>query len=359
MSGKRPLRGRAILAAGVIAVVIVIVAIRWGIVAPPTGSGGGIDPPFLYDRDELRVGSGSLVDDLPGGVPVLCYHYFRPDFKAGYLVRVLGSVIFGMPALSDREFWTTSHAEFERHLKWFRDTGTRVMTLDEVADLLDAGEPLPRRAVVLTIDDADRSVYEVAWPLLQEYGVQAHLFVPTDQVASQWSSLEVCSWDELREMADSGAVVIGSHTRNMHYKVKTDAGWEPVFWHPTSLPLDEAEAAMAEVSGRWDELRGAGVVADPSVVLGDQAGPVLADLLASRLDIMDETGHTPYWLAWPYGFANDRLDSLAHVVGFRGTVSLSPHVVSHADSSRALGRITLTARNTTSQIKDVMAAAAR
>ena len=309
-----------------------------------------LDPPDLANL---------LVDEIEPGVPVLCYHYFRADFKASYLVRVLGSVIFGMPALGDREFWTTSHAEFERHLKWFRDSDTRVMTLDEVADLLDAGRPLPRRAVVLTIDDADHSVYEVAWPLLQEYGVRAHLFVPTDEVGGDWSSLQVCSWDELREMADSGAVVIDSHTRDMHYKVKTDAGWEPVFWHPTSMPLEQADEVREEVHERWDELRAAGVAGDPDTILGDQAGPVLADLLASRLDIMDEIGNAPRWLAWPYGFANGRLDSLARVVGFRGTVSLSPHVVTGQDSLRALGRITLTARNTTSQIVDVMTAAAR
>jgi peptidoglycan/xylan/chitin deacetylase (PgdA/CDA1 family) len=309
-----------------------------------------LDPPDLANL---------LVDEIEPGVPVLCYHYFREDFKAGYLVRVLGSVLLGMPALGDREFWTTPRAEFARHLQWFRDTGTRVMTLDEVADLLDAGEPLPRRAVVLTIDDADRSVYEVAWPLLREYGVRAHLFVPTSQVGEDWSSLQVCSWEELREMADSGAVVVGSHTRDLHYKVKTDAGWEPVFWHPDAVTVEDAIALRAEVRERWDDLRENGVTAGPEEILADPAGTVLADLLASRLDIADEIGAPAAWLSWPYGFANDRLDSLARVVGFRGTVSLSPHVITDGDSLHAMGRVTLTARNTTGQVKEVMTAAAR
>ena len=48
-------------------------------------------------------------------------------------------------------------------------------------------------AAVLTIDDADRSVYELAWPLLRKYGMRAHLFVPTAKVGTSWSELEVCT----------------------------------------------------------------------------------------------------------------------------------------------------------------------
>ena len=159
-----------------------------------------LDPPGLAD---LELG------DVEPGVPVLCYHYFRGSFDVPYLLKVLGSVFFGMPALGAREFWTTPVGEFERHLKYFQKTDTRVMTLDEVADLLDSGETLPDRAVVLTIDDADLSVYKHAWPLLKKYGVKAHLFVPTAMVGTRWSSLNICTWEQLEEMAESGHVIIG------------------------------------------------------------------------------------------------------------------------------------------------------
>ena len=71
------------------------------------------------------------------------------------------------------------------------------MTLDEVADLVEAAGTFPARAVVLTIDDADQSVYKLAWPLLEKYGMRAHLFVPTAKVGSTWSELDVCTWDQL------------------------------------------------------------------------------------------------------------------------------------------------------------------
>jgi peptidoglycan/xylan/chitin deacetylase (PgdA/CDA1 family) len=232
------------------------------------------------------------------------------------------------------------------------------MTLDEVADLVGSGRPLPPRAVVLTIDDADRSVYELAWPLLREYGVRAHVFVPTGKVGTEWSSLDVCTWDQLREMAASGTVLVGSHTRNLHHKVRTDGGWEPVFWHPGSITLATDDAQRREVAARWDDLpddRSAGADA----LLAGPAGAVAADLLASRLDILDGVGTAPRWLAWPYGFANGTLDSLARAAGFRGTVSLHPRAFGDQDSTLAVGRMTLTAKTTTDQIAAILAAAAR
>lgn len=314
----------------------------------PAAAGYHLDPPDLANE---------LVHRGEPGVPVLCYHYFREDFAPGYLVKVLGSVLFGMPALGDREFWTTPRAEFARHLAWFRDTGTRVMTLDEVADLVESGRPLPARAVVLTIDDADRSVYEIAWPLLQEHGVRAHLFVPTAEVGRSWSGLELCTQEQLREMAESGAVLVESHTHDLHHKIRTREGYEPVFWHPYAVPPPASREERDALADRWRAAEPAVAGNEPRLRLGGALGPVAADLVTSRLEVLAATGRAPRWLAWPYGFAGAGLDSLARAVGFRGTVSLKPRVFSAADSTLAAGRVTLTAKSTMDQIGGIWAPA--
>jgi len=301
-----------------------------------------LDPPGLAD---LELG------DVDPGVPVLCYHYFRGSFDPLYLLRVLGSVFFGMPALEAREFWTTPVGEFERHLRYFRDTDTRVMTLDEVADLIAADEPLPRRAVVITIDDADRSVYEQAWPLLKRYGMKAHLFVPTAMVGHRWADLDVCSWDELKEMADSGNVLVESHTRHLHFKIRTTERPEPVFLHPDRVPEDViADNQLAHPE-----------VIDPKglepVTVVDEVqsprGPVAEDILASRLDIQRGAGVSPRWVSWPYGFADDALDSMCVHLGFRGTVSLRPSTYGEGEGTGHVGRFTLTAKTTLDRLEKV------
>ncbi len=286
-------------------------------------SGYHLDPP------ELATGGFPPIED---GVPVFCYHYFRSGFDAAYLTKVLGSVLFGMPALGPREFWTTPVGEFEKHLRYFRDTDTVVMTLDEVADLLESGADLPARAVVLTIDDADRSVYELAYPMLKKYGMKAHLFVPTAKVGTPWSDLDVCTWEQLSEMAASGHIIVESHTRNLHYKVRAGGRLEPVFLHPEQIP-EQAGSGLAPLAG-------------PN-------GPVAADLVSSRVDIEAGVGTSADWLAWPYGFATDELDTLSREVGFRGTVSLFPEAFTVRDTTLQIGRFALTAKSTLSHIANL------
>ncbi len=300
-----------------------------------------LDPPGLAN---LEPG------DVDPGVPVLCYHYFRGSFDVPYLLKVLGSVFFGMPALGPREFWTTPVGQFERHLKYFQDTDTRVMTLDEVADLLDSGAALPARAVVLTIDDADLSVYEQAWPLLKKYGVKAHLFVPTAMVGTRWSSLNLCTWQQLKEMADSGHVLIDSHTRHLHYKIATSEGPEPVFLHAGSIEDDVVVDNRRRVSGFSVEQWMLDDIGAVNKSLQGLSGAVAEDILASRLDIIQGVGQPPRWLSWPYGFAEDRLDSLTNDLGFRGTVSLRPSTYGPGESTFHVGRFCLTAKTTIDRI---------
>lgn len=288
------------------------------------------------------------------GVPVLCYHYFRAGFDPVYLMKVLGSVILGMPALGPREFWTTPVGEFEKHLRYLRDSGTRVMTLDEVADFVGAGRPLPSRAVVLTIDDADESVYRLAWPLLKKYNLKAHLFAPTAQVGTKWSDLQVCTWDQLRQMSDSGHIIVGSHTRNLHFKVKTPSGLEPVFWHPERVPTVMRTRNMVDLARQLRQSPPQATAGAIDAALAGPWGPVVADLLASRLDISAALAQEPRWLAWPYGFAHGALDSISQLVGFRGTVSLEARPFTADDTLLATGRYSLTAKTTLAMLEDVL-----
>lgn len=84
------------------------------------------------------------------------------------------------------------------------------------------------RYVAITFDDAYRSVFELAFPLLRDAGIPGTVFVPTALVGTgepmswrgvqQWlgtphtPELVGMSWDQLRELADANWE-IGSHSR--------------------------------------------------------------------------------------------------------------------------------------------------
>lgn len=293
----------------------------------PADAGDPLDDPSDAAGDALRAAAE--------GVPVLCYHYFRSGFDAGYTARVLGAVILNLPTLGPRDFWTIPIGEFERHLRLLRERGVQVLTLPEIAAAA-AGRPLPRPAVVLTIDDADESVYKLAWPALQRHGVRAHLFVPTAQVGRAWGGLRICTWSQLREMSDSGAILVESHTHDLHWKVREDGGWQPAFLFPRRLPPDA-------LPGDPD--------ADPwPDYLPRHYAPVARDLRESRRLIVTRMGRPSLYLAWPYGFATAALDSIAAIAGFAGTVSLKPYPWRRDDPSWHIGRYAVTAATTPARL---------
>lgn len=314
---------------------------------------GHKEPPagqqFYRDLDSPEL-ADLVQGELAPGVTVLCYHYFRARFDPAYLLRVAGSVLLGLPALDPKEFWTTPAGEFEKHLRYFQAEGIPVLTLDEVDAIRQRGLPWPQRAVVLTMDDADRSVYKQAWPLLQKYGVKAHLFVPTAHVGTRWAGLDVCTWDQLRQMAESGAVLIESHTHDLHYKIRTTKGFEPIFWHQDAIPL--AQRINTRVfMGEQLQKKGLNHFSDPlKQALRGPGGGLVVDMMASRLEIDEQVGRPAHWLAWPYGFANDRLDSLSALAGFSGTVSLRPGTIVPEDNPWHLSRFTLTAKSSLDKV---------
>jgi peptidoglycan/xylan/chitin deacetylase (PgdA/CDA1 family) len=113
----------------------------------------------------------------------------------------------------------------------------------------------------------------------------------------------------------------------MHYKVKTEGqGMEPVhrYWVPDLGPARNEER-------------------------------VLTDLRHAREAIRRHLRHDPRLLAWPYGFANGRLDSLARESGFEATFSLSPGAARPEDDPPwHIPRFTITARTTVGQLAEMV-----
>jgi peptidoglycan/xylan/chitin deacetylase (PgdA/CDA1 family) len=98
--------------------------------------------------------------------------------------------------------------QFEAQLNLLREGGYSVVPLQRLLDALNKGESLPEKAVVITIDDAYRSIYEVAFPRLQEYGFPFTVFVSTDGVDKGFSAY--MTWEQMREMAEHG-VTFANH----------------------------------------------------------------------------------------------------------------------------------------------------
>jgi peptidoglycan/xylan/chitin deacetylase (PgdA/CDA1 family) len=61
---------------------------------------------------------------------------------------------------------------------------------------------LPPNSVIITLDDAYRDNYENAFPILQEFGLKATIFVPTDFIDA--ANPNYLTWEMINEMSAYG-----------------------------------------------------------------------------------------------------------------------------------------------------------
>ncbi len=111
---------------------------------------------------------------------------------------------------------------FALQMQTLQQRGVNVISLGQLVDGLTNGEPLPDRSVVLTFDDGFENVYQLAFPILQQYGFPATVFLvagycgKTNHWPSQPSGiprLPIMTWEQIQEM-DRAGIEFGAHTHN-------------------------------------------------------------------------------------------------------------------------------------------------
>ena len=102
-----------------------------------------------------------------------------------------------------------SEANLRIQMNYLRDHGYHPITMQELYDYVTKGAALPEKPVCITFDDGYADSYSIVYPLMKEYGFPWTLFVITDDVGKPVNRM---TWAQLKEMADSHAVTIASHT---------------------------------------------------------------------------------------------------------------------------------------------------
>jgi peptidoglycan/xylan/chitin deacetylase (PgdA/CDA1 family) len=190
-------------------------------------------------------------------VPVLCYHQFSQ---------------------TETDKMTVTRSAFEKQMKFLKDEGYKVIGLDQLLDFIAFKGQLPRKAVVITIDDGWRSTYDIAYPILKQYGYPATLFVYTDLIMGGARTLD---WDLIREMSVNG-IDIQCHTKT-HSDLNRKASQQS-----TRDYLDGVERELTE----------------------------------SAAVIRNKVGKQVTYLAYPYGETNSLVVAVAKKLGYRGAFTV-------------------------------------
>ena len=120
-------------------------------------------------------------------VPILCYHRFG--------------------GAKDR--MSVSAKSLDAQMRYLRNHDFHVIPLADMVAFLQGRKQLPRKSVVITIDDGFRSIYDIAFPIFKEYGYPVTVFVYTDFIGAP----AALTWKQIKRMRNSGIVDIHSHSK--------------------------------------------------------------------------------------------------------------------------------------------------
>ena len=125
---------------------------------------------------------------VPEGVSILMYHMIG-DMKNNSAVMTEDNLRIQM--------------------QYLKDHGYHPITMQELYDYVTKGEKLPSKPVCITFDDGYLDSNTIVYPMMKEFGYPWTLFLITDDVGKSYNRM---TWEQLKEMADSGAVTIANHT---------------------------------------------------------------------------------------------------------------------------------------------------
>lgn len=188
------------------------------------------------------------------GASILLYHRFRSTAS---------------------NFTTVTPENFESQIVWLKEHGFNFVKLSALVDAYREGREPPQKSIAITVDDGHATQYEIMFPILKKHQVPATLFIYTDGIAAK-PMPNVMSWDQLKEMTDSGLIDVQAHSVS----------------HPN-----------------FEDMR----KSTPSEEFNRLA---MTELVKSKAILEEKLGRKIYYFAWPYGAYDRSLAALADKAGY-------------------------------------------
>ena len=158
---------------------------------------------IIYDRS--TVNNKYRINEAKINIPIFVYHNIVKDKSE-----------------VEYDYMQTTQEVFEKQILGLKKLGYNFITYEELVKYKNNEIELNKRSCILTFDDGCKGVYENAFPIAQKYNIPFTIFVITNNMEKEG----VLTWDEAKQMQDSGLVTVASHSIN-----------HPEF---TSLSVEEA-----------------------------------------------------------------------------------------------------------------------
>ena len=237
-------------------------------------------------------------------LPVLMYHHFDDSVTADTVV---------------------SGEKFREQMTALKEAGYTAVNLSQLLDFVENGVPLPRRPVLITMDDGYTSNLETAAPILEELDMCATVFVIGINEGEEiylhsgepLTPLRF-SYESAADWVEKGVLDLQCHSMDMH-RLEGSGG--------------SARNGMLPQDGESGEAYRRAIAEDMRLFRRRRVGRAASQLTA---------------LAYPFGFYTEDLDSLLEEEGVLFTFTTDEHsnrlYIGDYSSLRMLGRYNVTER---------------
>jgi len=219
--------------------------------------------------------------------------------------------------------------QFSEHIQWLKKNGYHFINVDQLIKAHQGKYRLPKKPVLLTVDDGYQSFYQNAYPIIRKNKIPVLL-----AVVGSWlepSNLEkvdfggepidrnkILSWSELKEMQSSGLVEIASHSYHLHEGVNANpqGNLEPAAISRIYDPKNQSYESDSAYQQR-----------------------IYQDLKKNN-DLLQAHGlRSPRVMVWPYGRYNMQLVQTAKQLGMPITITLDDGADHAKQSLQNMSRI--------------------
>jgi peptidoglycan/xylan/chitin deacetylase (PgdA/CDA1 family) len=107
----------------------------------------------------------------------------------------------------------TTPEVFRRQMRWLRQNGYETMGIPEMLGAFATSEK-PAKRVVITFNRGFQDFYSSAFPVLQQFGFRATVYLTSDRIDSspmRFEGAEYLTWSQIRELHSQG-IGFGSNT---------------------------------------------------------------------------------------------------------------------------------------------------
>lgn len=95
---------------------------------------------------------------------------------------------------------------FQKQMQYLKDKGYNVVSINDLINFFDSGTAVTPKSVIITFDDGYSDFNTDAFPILQNFGYKATVFVPTGLIDNPG----YLTWNQIISM--NGSILFANHT---------------------------------------------------------------------------------------------------------------------------------------------------